>query len=121
MTDHCSTCNKYTITQQGDMYEMGPRPFGSYYYTVEEFECFNPCKDCNRKCDKCDDFGEIETVTCYHCEYEISNCQVFTCPNYECVPQCLQCARPDKYSGLCRDCHADLCDAQTECEIDCQS
>lgn len=121
MTSHCSTCNRSNIIQDGDMYEMAPRPFGSYYYIIEEFECFNPCKDCKRRCDKCEEVGEIETVICYYCDTEVANCQVFTCPNYRCeIPKCVKCAKPDYHTGACLNCFADMCDAQTEWELDCQ-
>ena len=122
MSIPCSTCKKSNITTYSDGYEASPRPFGSSYYypTLEEFECFNPCKECHRACDICDEVGEIEPVICYYCNDEIANCQVFTCFNTYCsVTKCVKCARKDNSSGLCVDCFADMCDEQHEYMVSC--
>ena len=113
----CQSCKKYPL-EDGDSYEACQTPLGSSYYFYEQFECFNPCKLCKNYCDKCYDFGEIETSYCYHCDKEISNCQVFLCSRSNCVIQCIDCAGEEFNSGLCGNCYADACDEQTQNLID---
>lgn len=110
----CPNCEKYTPQVDGDSYEACQTPLGSSYYFYDQFECFNLCKLCKNYCDKCDDYGEIEATYCYHCDKAISNCQVFMCTNSYCVDQCVDCAAPDDYTGMCSQCLADACDQQIE-------
>lgn len=120
MSVPCFSCKKSNIIQHTDEYEICPRPFGSnyYYHIFEEFECFNPCEECKRSCDRCDEVGEIETVICHYCDSKISNCKVFTCFNEYCkTAKCLNCARPDNNTGLCVDCFVEMCEANHEWNI----
>ena len=123
MSVPCVTCKKSNMIQNDDGYEISPRPFGSNYYNIsEEFKCFNPCQECNRSCDRCDEVGEIEPVICHYCDSEIANCQIFLCINSFCkFTKCLKCARTDYSTGLCVDCLADMCEAQDQWNIDCHS
>ena len=116
----CTNCEKSTPQVDGDSYEACQTPLGSFYFfnDSDQFECFNPCKLCKRSCDKCDNFGAIETIYCYQCDEEVSNCQVFNCASSNCAIYCVNCADGDAYTGLCSQCLANACDQLTQDLID---